>query len=100
MRAWLCGVTLFSAIGFAARCAAIATDVRAPPKPPPDDAPGRGATGSSTTVSHAPHSEQRPSHFANCAPHCWQTKTVRARATRRPYHTADRGQGARDVGET
>src|SRR5690606_19517926 len=89
-RAWLCGVTLESGTGRAARCPATTTEVREPPKPPPLDA--RDGAASSTTLSQVPHSVQRPSHFANCAPHCWQTKTVRARATRRPYQQAAAGE--------
>ena len=31
---------------------------------------------SSTSEFQAPQSAQRPSHFGDCAPHSWQTKTV------------------------
>src|SRR5438093_13509465 len=34
------------------------------------------AARSSTSEFHAPHSAQRPSHFGDCAPHSWQTKTT------------------------
>jgi hypothetical protein len=38
---------------------------------------GASATGrSSTSEFHAPHSGQRPSHFCDCDPHSWHTKTV------------------------
>jgi hypothetical protein len=41
--------------------------------------PGAGAStaGRSSTIEfHAPHSGQRPSHFCDCDPHSWQTKTA------------------------
>lgn len=37
-------------------------------------ASGVGATASSTRLFHAPQVSQRPAHFGNAAPHCWQTK--------------------------
>lgn len=42
-----------------------------------DGGAGSSDTRSSTSEFHAPHSTQRPSHFCDCAPHSWQTKTVR-----------------------
>src|SRR4051812_25184351 len=45
----------------------------AAPAPAPADA---GTARSSTIESHAPHSMQRPVHFAVCAPHCWQLNTT------------------------
>src|SRR5262245_5468930 len=49
----------------------------APLPPSADTAAPFDATGiavSSTNEFHAPQSGQRPSHFGDCEPHCWQLK--------------------------
>jgi hypothetical protein len=38
---------------------------------------------SSTSVFHAAHDGQRPTHFGKIAPHAWQTNCVLALATAR-----------------
>ena len=66
--------------------------------------PARGSARSSTNEFQAPQSAQRPSHFDDCEPHSWQTKTVFAasssssgrawsgRADRRSGRTDDRAR--------
>src|SRR4030095_9089541 len=53
----------------------------APAPPPATDSTAR----SSTNEFHAPQSEHLPSHFGDCAPHSWQTKTVEGRLANYPY---------------